>query len=138
MPDAWLTVLSYLFAGGVAAAVVTFVLERKSKKARGAVDTRTVDLQVDAVGLGNLAQRLALIERAQDAERESWVETFASLRKGLDDALARIAYLERQVQQTTNRYREAVAYIRMLRVWINEHIPGDNAPPVPAGIELEE
>lgn len=137
-------VSSSLFSSAVLVAGINYVRDRKSIKAKGAVDEQTVELQVDAASLVNMDKRLGLVERAHDSERGALEATIGNLRQRLDEALKRlegalnrIDVLEQRVEFEDHRYRAAIRYIRVLRGWIDRQVPGAQAPTVPAALETD-
>lgn len=140
-----------VFSGTVVAAVLAFILDYRTKKSGGAVAARTVNLQVDAVALGNEGQayanllaRINLLDLAAKQERESFANTIVNVRRDLTDARERIVQLEadrlRDGERMTvlNRnYRIAIAYIKVLRGFVNEATPDHLVPPVPVELELD-
>lgn len=125
------------FSSAVLVAGVNYFRDRKSLKAKGAVDEQTVELQVNAANMVVLGKRLDLVERAHDAERQAQEATISSLQRRLDSALSRIDILEQRVEFEDNRYRAAIRYIRTLRAWISRQVPGIDAPPIPAALEAD-
>lgn len=137
MNAAVVAAFSSVFSTAVIVAGINYVRDRRSLKARAAVDEQTVELQVDAASLALLGKRLDLVERAHDAERQSQEATINNLQRRLDLALSRIDVLEQRVQFEDNRYRAAIRYIRALRAWINRQVPGVDAPAIPAALEVD-
>jgi hypothetical protein len=128
-------------SGGVVVAIILALIEyirdRKSAKAKGAIDQRTVQTKVDDIGLANLDRRLTLLARAHDEENEARQGTINAVRADLGEALTRISELERRLEFIDARYRAAIRYIRALRTWITRQLPNHDAPPVPAALEAE-
>jgi hypothetical protein len=144
-------VVGIVFTGGVVTAVLTFISARVKNRSDGLVAARTVDLQVDALALGNDAQgyknllaRIELIDAANKQERESLSNTIVNVRRDLTDARERIVQLESDRQRDGERmsllsrnHRIAIAYIKVLLAHINDATPAHLAPPVPAELELD-
>lgn len=128
-------------SGGVVVAIllaiINYVRDHKSTKAKGVIDSRTVETRVDDIGLTNLEKRLTLLARAYDEERATRQSTIEVLRGELTEALSRIDELERRLEFIDARYRAAIRYIRVLRLWITRQLPNHDAPPIPAALEAE-
>lgn len=131
------TVASSTFSAAVIVAVINYIKDRRTNKAKGVVAERTVELQVDAASLLNMDKRLDLVERANDVEREAWQNTVNNLTDRLDRALGRISALEQRVEFEDTRYRAAVRYIRILRGWIAQRVPGADPPTIPPALEAD-
>lgn len=131
------TVASSTFSAAVIVAIINYIKDRKTNKAKGVVAERTVELQVDAASLLNMDKRLDLVERANDVEREAWQNTVNNLTDRLDRALGRISALEQRVEFEDTRYRAAVRYIRILRGWIAQRVPGADPPTIPPALEAD-
>lgn len=125
------------FSSGVLIAGINYLRDRKSFKAKGAVDEQTVELQVNAASMAVLGKRLDLVERAHDVERHAQEATITNLQHALDSALARIGILEAKQEFEDNRYRAAIRYIRALRAWISHQVPTGNAPAIPSALEAD-
>ena len=131
------TISSSLFSAGFAIAVLNYVRDRRSAKAKAIVAEQTIGVEVDAARLANMDQRLTLVEKAHDAETEALQATIKNLKERLDSATGRITLLEQRVEFEDTRYRAAIRYIRALRAWINRQIPGVDAPAIPAALEVD-
>jgi chromosome segregation ATPase len=68
-----------------------YVKERRVNKAKGAVATATVELQIDNTRMQNLEQRLGLAQKAWDQERESFQRRIAHLEDELANERAEAA-----------------------------------------------
>lgn len=137
MNPAVVAAFSGAFSTAVLVAGINYLRDRKSIKARGAVDEQTVELQIDAAGLAILGRRLDLVERAHDSERQSQEATITYLQNRLESALVRIDVLEKRQQFEDHRYRAAIRYIRALRAWITHQVPGVEVPAIPADLEAD-
>lgn len=145
MADLVVPLIGILFSGVVVGSVLSFILERRQKKAQGVVAARTVDLEVDAVALSNesaayrnLAQRIDLIEQAHNTERESLTRTISILREDLDNTRRRLTAVEEDMGHVTKRHQIALAYIKILLAFIKDSGPDHRPlPPVPPELELD-
>lgn len=131
------TISSSVFSAAVIVAIINFFKDRRTNKAKGTIAERTVEMQVDAASLVNMDKRLSLVERAHDAERDALHDTIGNLQLRLDQALQRVLVLEQRAEFEDNRYRAAVRYIRQLRAWISNRVPGADPPPVPTTLEAD-
>jgi hypothetical protein len=84
-----------------------------------------------------MERRLGLVEKAHDAEVEALQETIKNLRDRLDAATGRITLLEQRIEFEDGRYREAIRYVRRLRGWIANHVPGVDPPTIPPALEVD-
>lgn len=131
------TIASSVFSAGLGAAAFSYLRDRRILKAKAAVAEQTVGTDVDAARMANLDRRLSLVERAHDAEVEAMQSTINILKDRLDAALSRISLLEQRGEFENTRYRAAVRYIRSLRGWISQHVPGMAPPPIPPALEAD-
>jgi hypothetical protein len=130
-------IASGLFSAGVAAAIVKYLLDHRSAKAKAVVAEQTVWLDVDTAKLATMDRRLTLVEKAHDAETEALQATISNLKDRLDSATSRITLLEQRVTFEDARYRAALRYIHALRGWISRNISGVDPPTIPAALGAE-
>lgn len=125
------------FSTAVVLAGINYLRDRRSNKAKGSIAEQTVSAQVDAAKLANMDRRLGLVEKAHDAEVESLQATITNLQTRLDSALNRITVLEQRAEFDNGRYRAAIRYIRQLRGWVGQRVPGVDPPSVPPALEAD-
>jgi SMC interacting uncharacterized protein involved in chromosome segregation len=70
--NAWSYVAAAALGGGGVGAILSYLRDRRKSNAEGHVAEATVELQIDAKKLENAESRLALTEKAWDAERRSF------------------------------------------------------------------
>lgn len=137
MNQLMVTVASSIFSTTVIVAGINYLRDRRSNKARGTIAEQTIGAQVDAAKLANMDRRLGLVEKAHDAEVESLQATITNLQTRLDSAMSRITILEQRVEFEDSRYRSAIRYVRLLRGWISQHVPGIDPPTLPSALEAD-
>lgn len=125
------------FSTAVVLAGINYLRDRRSNKAKGSIAEQTVSAQVDAAKLATMDRRLGLVEKAHDVEVEALQATITNLQTRLDSAMSRITVLEQRVEFEDSRYRAAIRYVRLLRAWISQHVPGIDPPTIPATLEAE-
>lgn len=81
--NTWSYVAAAALGGGGIGAILSYLRDRRKSNAEGHVAEATVELQIDAKRLENAESRLALTEKAWDAERVS----FESRIKRLEEEL---------------------------------------------------
>ena len=113
---------SALLSGGFAAAVVGYLKDRKKSQAEGQVASATVELQIDAKRLENAESRLALTEKAWDAERRSFEARIQRLEQELQEERleserkdAKILQLEERVGEIQSNLLEVTRELADLR-----------------------
>lgn len=139
-------VVALVLNGTVVLAVIKLYVDRKANKAHGIVETSTVGSKISAAELANettsisnLAKRLEFVEKAHDSERKSWAASLRDLRERTADLTRQVGELRAEVRAEHVRYRTAVSYIRTLLAWINTSASESHtAPPVPAGLDLDD
>lgn len=70
--NGWSLLAAAALGGGGFGALISYVKDRRKSNAEGHVAEATVELQIDAKRLENAESRLALTEKAWDAERRSF------------------------------------------------------------------
>jgi DNA repair ATPase RecN len=105
-------VASAVFSVGVVLALIQYVRDRRTIKAKGTVAERTVESQVDADRLKVYETRLALLNQTHAAERGVLLATIAHKdqeihERDLEIAQkdARLAELQREIEEMRERLR---------------------------------
>lgn len=119
-PDAWGAV--GLVAAAIVAAGGTAAVGRRSREG----DERTYELQADA----GIASGYSLL--TDDLRRD-----IEALRRHREEDRALIDGLRRDVDHVKQRYRNALAYIRLLLAFIADNAPNHTPPAPPSDLTLD-
>lgn len=113
-------IISSIFSAGGAGAFVAYWRERKVTKAKGAVASQTVDVEVDGSRLTVIERQMAALEKSFDTERRALLNTITHLQQDLeaeqresarkDERIAKLSEQVEEIQRALDAVKAELAH----------------------------
>lgn len=117
--------ISGIFSASGAGAFVAYIRDRRSDKAKGAVASATVDIEVDSSRLGLIERQMKSLEKANAEERRAFQSTITHLREDLEAEQLESAKKDEKIAKLTLQVDEIQKALDLVKA----ELAGSHKPP---------